>query len=80
MKKQYDDIKMVEKAIKEDDGIPTVRSIKKELDGKVSPHVIDAILGYLDAKNYIVTGSKGITWIQNDSPKLLRMIRKGVEM
>jgi len=75
-KDKYGDIKLVEDALNRYDGIPTARIIKKGLAGKIRPELIDAILNYFEVKGYTITGSKGITWIHNDSPKLLRMIRK----
>jgi hypothetical protein len=37
---------------------------------------IRIILAYLENKGSILIGAKGISWIANDNPKFLRMIKK----
>ena len=54
--------------------------IKKLLPTKIMHQTLNVILEYMEQRNLILDGHKGILWIHNDSPKLREAIRRGTEL
>jgi len=67
---------MVETALRDADGPISLETLKRVLPKKVMDQSLRLILAYLENKGSILIGPKGISWIANDSPKFLKMIRK----
>lgn len=67
---------MVEDALREQDGPVSLEGLKRALPKKVMDQSLRVILAYLESKGSILIGGKGISWIANDDPKFLRMIKK----
>ncbi len=67
---------MVESTLRKQDGPVTLEGLKRALPKKVMDQSLRMILAYLESKGSILNGSKGISWIANDDPKFLRMIKK----
>ena len=67
---------MVEDALREQDGPVSLEGLKRSLPKKVMDQSLRMILAYLESKGSIAVGPKGISWIANDDPAFLRMIRK----
>ena len=68
---------MVEKTIQEADGPISLSELKRRLKTKVMDQTLRLILAYLEDKGSIYIGRKGITWIENNDPKFLKMLEKG---
>lgn len=74
-------ILMVEDTLENmDESAISVAELKRILPRKVNHNTLKVILDYLLSHNRIVWSSKGITWIVNDSPKLIEAIRKGTKL
>ena len=74
-------ILMVEEAIKNSDkSVITVAELKRLLPRQVNHNTLIQILDYLEGGNKIAVSIKGITWIHNNSSKLLAATRKGLEL
>ncbi|MFH1669288.1 MAG: hypothetical protein ABIA62_05145 [Candidatus Woesearchaeota archaeon] len=71
---------MVEKALKEADGLVNREELKQMLPTKVMHQTLNVILEYLEESGKILDGRKGILWIHNPSPKLDKAIKEGVEL
>ena len=71
---------MVEKALKEADGLVNREELKQMLPTKVMHQTLNVILEYLEESGKILDGRKGILWIYNPSPKLDKAIKEGVEL
>lgn len=72
-------IKMVEQAIQEcKKSICKIPEIKRNLPKKVNHNTLMQILEYLEESNKIYVNIKGITWIENNSPKLRKAIAEGI--
>jgi len=69
---------MVEDVLREHDGPVTLEGLKRTLPKKVMDQSLRMILAYLENKGSILIGPKGISWIANDNPKFLKMIRKAM--
>jgi len=50
--------------------------LKRAMPKKVMDQSLRMILAYLESKGSILVGPKGISWIANDDPKFLRMIKR----
>jgi len=67
---------MVEDTLRKQDGPVSLEGLKRVLPKKVMDQSLRIILAYLESKGSILIGTKGISWIANDNPKFLRMIKK----
>lgn len=67
---------MVEDALRNSDEQVSVEGLKRILPKKIMDQSLRLILSYLENKGSILVGVKGISWIANDSPKFLKMIKK----
>lgn len=67
---------MVEDTLRKQDGPISLEGLKRALPKKVMDQSLRIILAYLENKGSILIGPKGISWIANDNPKFLRMIKK----
>lgn len=60
-------------------GVPIkLEELKRKLPMKIQDQSLRLILSYLEEKGDIDIGSKGILWIRNDSPKLIKLIENGI--
>ena len=71
---------MVEKALKEAETLLTREELKQKLPKQVMHQTLNIILDYLEKRNMIIDGHKGILWIHNPSQKLKRAIQRGTEI
>ena len=69
---------MVEDILREQDGPVSIEGLKRALPKKIMDQSLRMILAYLENKGSILIGPKGISWIANDNPKFLRMIKKAM--
>jgi hypothetical protein len=68
---------MVEDTLKEsDESAITISQLKKRLPKQVNHRTLKTILRYLEESNKIAVSLKGITWIHNTNPNLIRAITK----
>jgi len=67
---------MVEDTLRKQDGPVSLEGLKRALSKKVMDQSLRIILAYLENKGSILIGAKGISWIANDNPKFLQMIKK----
>ena len=67
---------MVEEALRKQDTPVSLEELKRALPKKVMDQSLRMILAYLENKGSILIGSKGISWIANDKPEFLKMIKK----
>ncbi len=67
---------MVEDTLRKQDGPVSIEGLKRALPKKVMDQSLRMILAYLENKGSILIGPKGISWIANDNPEFLRMIKK----
>ncbi len=58
----------------------TVAELKRMLPRQVNHNTLMLILQYLEASNKIAVSLRGITWIANDNPRLLKAISEGLEL
>ncbi len=69
---------MIEKILEEADEPISRNEIKRRLPVSIMHQTLALILEYLDASGKIAEGSKGISWIYNDNPKFLKLIKRAV--
>ena len=70
----------VEKTIQDADTVVSKNELKRLLPTQIMHQTLNLILEYLEKSGKIVIGSKGITWIYNDSLKLQTMLKKAVRV
>ena len=71
---------MVDKVLKEAEMVITREELKERLPKQIMHQTLNIVLDYLEKRNMIIDGHKGILWIYNPSPKLRRAIEKGREI
>lgn len=65
----------------EEAGEPLSRNeIKRRLPTEIMHQTLAVILDYLEASGKIAEGSKGVSWIYNDNPKFLKMVKEAVRV
>ena len=67
---------MIEDTLRNQDCPISLEGLKRALPKKVMDQSIRMVLAYLENKGSILIGPKGISWIANDNPKFLKMIKK----
>jgi hypothetical protein len=67
---------MIEDTLRKQDGPISLEGLKRALPKKVMDQSLRIILAYLENKGSILIGSKGISWIANDNPNFLKMLKK----
>lgn len=70
----------VEKVLQDADTVISKNELKRRLPTQIMHQTLNLILEYLEDSGKIMTGSKGITWIQNDNPKLKKLLEKAVRV
>lgn len=70
----------VEKVLKEAETTISREEIKRRLPMSIMHQTLNVILKYLENRNMILEGEKGILWIYNPNPKLREAIEKGTEI
>ena len=74
-------ILMVEDVIKNaKSSIISIPEIKRSLPKQVNHNTLKTILEYLEESGKIVVTLKGITWVQNMSPKLRESVSRGRQL
>lgn len=71
---------MIEKVLREADTVITREELKERLPKQIMHQTLNIILDYLEKRNMIIDGHKGILWIYNQNPKLRKAIEKGQEI
>ena len=70
----------VENILQDADTVISKNELKRRLPTQIMHQTLNLILEYLEDSGKIMIGSKGITWIQNDNPKLKRLLKKAVRV
>ncbi len=70
----------VEKVLQEADTVISKNELKRRLPTQIMHQTLNLILEYLEDSGKILIGSKGITWVQNDNPKLKKLLEKAVRV
>ena len=71
---------MIEKVLKNAEITIDREELKRRLPVKIMHQTLNLILEYLEDSGKIMKGTKGITWIQNDNPKLKKLLEKAVRV
>ena len=72
---------MVENVLKNiDESIISVAELKRKLPRQVNHNTLMVILEYLERSNKIAVTLRGITWLENDNPRLKRAIMRGMNL
>ena len=73
-------VMMVEDTIRKADAVISKNELKRRLPVKIMHQTLNLILEYLENSGKIMIGSKGITWLQQDNPRLKAMLKKAVRV
>jgi len=71
---------MVEKVLHEADTVISKNELKRRLPTQIMHQTLTLILEYLEESGKIMIGEKGITWIQQDNPKLKKLLERGTRV
>ncbi|PIN99908.1 hypothetical protein COT72_03665 [archaeon CG10_big_fil_rev_8_21_14_0_10_43_11] len=71
---------IVEKVLQDADTVISKSELKRRLPTQIMHQTLNLILEYLDKSGKIIIGSKGITWIYNNNPKLKALLSKAVRV
>ena len=73
-------VMMVEEVLSKADAVISKNELKRRLPVKIMHQTLKLILEYLENSGKIMIGSKGISWLQHDNPKLKAMLKKAVRV
>ena len=71
---------VIEKTLQEADTVISKSELKRRLPTQIMHQTLNLILEYLEKSGKIIIGSKGITWIFNNNPKLKSLLNKAVRV
>ncbi|MCK5282668.1 MAG: hypothetical protein KAK00_04625 [Nanoarchaeota archaeon] len=71
---------IVEKIIQESDTVVSKAELKRRLPTQIMHQTLNLILEYLENSGKIIIGSRGITWVNNPSPKLKDLLKNAVRV
>ena len=73
-------VMMVEEILSRADAVISRNELKRRMPVKVMHQTLNVILEYLESSNKIYIGEKGISWLQQDNPKLKSMLKRAVRV
>ena len=71
---RLDTMLMVEEVLKNADTAMSKSALMRRLPKQIMRQTLLVILDYLEKRGMIMIGKKGILWIQNDNPKMRKLI------
>ena len=71
---------IVEKIIQESDTVVSKAELKRRIPTQIMHQTLNLILEYLENSGKIIIGSRGITWVNNPSPKLKDLLKNAVRV
>jgi predicted transcriptional regulator len=72
-------ILMIEGVLKKSQDSISKNEIMKRLPKKIMRQTLNTALNYLESKNIVFCGDKGVTWIFNPNNKIREQLVKGVK-
>lgn len=73
-------VMMIEDVLSKSDAVISKNELKRRLPVKIMHQTLNLILEYLENSGKIMIGTKGISWLQLDNPKLKAMLKKAVRV
>jgi len=73
-------VMVIEETIKNADTVVSKSELKRVLPTQIMHQTLNLVLEYLEESGKIVMGSKGITWIYNDNPRLRALLKRAVRL
>ena len=70
----------VEQILQDADTVISKNELKRRLPTQIMHQTLTLILKYLEDSGKIIIGEKGISWIQQDNPKLKQLLQRGVRV
>lgn len=70
----------IERVLKEADKVISKNELKRRLPKQIMHQTLNVVLEYLEESGKIVSDGKGIAWIYQDSPKLKKLLKRGVRV
>jgi hypothetical protein len=67
---------LVKNAIRDAEKPLSIEFLKRILPIKITDQTLRQTLAYLESRDSIMIGRKGIVWIENRDPKFLKLIEK----
>lgn len=71
---RLDTVLMVEEVLKNSKLALSKNELMRRLPKQVMRQTLNVILNYLEERGMVMLGSKGILWVQNDSPKMKKLL------
>ena len=71
---RLDTMLMVEEVLKNADTAMSKSELMRRLPKQIMRQTLLVILDYLEKRGMIMIGKKGVLWIQNDNPKMRKLI------
>ena len=73
-------VMMIEAVLSKSDAVISKNELKRRLPVKIMHQTLNLVLEYLENSGKIIIGSKGISWLQQDNPKLKAMLKNAVRV
>ena len=71
---RLDTVLMVEEVLRKADTAISKSELIRRLPKQIMRQTLLVILDYLEKRGLIMVGNKGVLWVQNDNPKMKRLI------
>ena len=71
---------MVERILQEADTVISKSELKRRLPTQIMHQTLTLILEYLEESGKIMIDERGVTWIQQDHPKLKKLLERGARV
>jgi len=76
---RLDTIMMVEEILKNAETSISKNEIMRRMPKQTMRQTLNVIIDYLEDKCLIMTGEKGILWIHNDNPKMMKLLEESID-
>lgn len=70
----------IEKVLREADTVISKNELKRRLPVGIMHQTLNVVLGYLEDSGKIFVGEKGVTWVQQENPKLRKLLARAVRV
>lgn len=70
----------IEDVLKKADLAMSKNELMRRLPKKIMRQTLNAALSYMEERGLILEGPKGVLWIYNKNPKLMKAIKRGTEV
>ena len=73
---RLDTVLMIEGVVKKAEVAISKSELLRRLPKQVMRQTLNVVLDYLEEKGVIMIGNKGVLWVENNSPKMKKLLKE----